>query len=219
VSLFVTIEGPDGAGKSTQAGLVAELLRSEGQDVVVTREPGGTQLGERIRSVLLEPGEYAIAPRAEALLMTAARSQHVVEVILPALSGGAIVLCDRFVDSTLAYQGAGREIPLSELRALQAFAVRELHPDLTILLDLPAESGIRRRQDSGSPLNRLDQDDLAFHQRVREWYVQEAENDPERWIVLDATRAPDDLAREVARVISGRIHQSDRNADANRMSE
>jgi dTMP kinase len=215
VSLFVTFEGPDGAGKSTQTSLVAELLQNAGYQVVMTREPGGTPLGERIRSVLLEPGECAIVPRAEALLMSAARAQHVSDVIKPALDKGAIVLCDRFTDSTLAYQGAGRGLPIPELEQLQQFAVGSLSPDLTILLDISAKSGIRRRFDSGVPLNRLDQDDLAFHDRVREWYVQAAGDDPGRWVVFDATRDPDELAQLIAETIVSRINS----AGANRKGE
>ncbi|MEX2425259.1 MAG: dTMP kinase [Thermomicrobiaceae bacterium] len=218
MSLFVTFEGPDGAGKSTQVRLVADLLRKSGTHVVLTREPGGTPLGERIRSVLLDPGECAIVPRAEALLMSAARSQHVSEVIQPALEDGAIVLCDRFVDSTLAYQGAGRGLSVPALTKLQEFAVESLKPDLTILLDLPPSSGIQRRRESGIPLNRLDEDDLAFHQRVREWYVQEARQHPERWTVLDATRPEGELAVEIAELIRVRGRTGELNAGTNRVS-
>lgn len=219
MSLFVTFEGPDGAGKSTQVRLVAERLRSLGDKVVVTREPGGTPLGERVRSVLLDPGDCAIVPRAEALLMTAARAQHVEAVIRPALANGAIVLCDRFVDSTLAYQGAGRGLATAELELLQTFAVGALAPDLTVLLDLPAESGIRRRHDSGAPLNRLDQDELAFHERVREWYVQAARDDPTRWCVLDALDGPDQIAGEITQLITQYRRERSVDTGANRMSE
>lgn len=194
MSLFVTIEGPDGAGKSTQARLIAEYLRGFGHDVVVTREPGGTALGERIRSVLLGSNDCAIVPRAEALLMTAARAQHVSDVIEPALRNGQIVLCDRFADSTLAYQGAGRGLPPDELEQLQQFAIDDLRPDLTVLLDLPVSSGLARREKSGVPLNRLDLDEIDFHERVRAWYLEAARRDPDRWLVLDAETDPDELA-------------------------
>ena len=219
MSLFVTFEGPDGAGKSTQTGLVAERLRSAGYPVTITREPGGTPLGERIRTVLLEPGECAIVPRAEALLMTAARAQHVVKVIQPALESGAVVLCDRYIDSTLAYQGAGRGLPIDELQELQRFAVSSCVPDLTFLLDMPAKDGLRRREDSGSPLNRLDRDGLAFHQRVQEWYRQAAPGDPERWLVIDALRSPDEIADEIAEEIIRRLRRRGVSAGANRKSE
>jgi dTMP kinase len=215
VSSFVTFEGPDGAGKTTQISLVESKLRNAGYSVVVTREPGGTPLGERVRSVLLDPGDYAIVPRAEALLMTAARAQHVADVIQPALINGSIVLCDRFIDSTLAYQGAGRGLPVDELKSLQRFAINALLPDLTVLLDLPADAGIQRRESSGSPLNRLDQDEISFHERVREWYVQAAINEPDRWILLDAQQPPDVLAEMITESIVERC----RVKSANRKSE
>ncbi|TVR70846.1 MAG: dTMP kinase [Sphaerobacteraceae bacterium] len=219
MSLFVTFEGPDGAGKSTQIELVARRLEAHGLSVVKTREPGGTPLGERVRAVLLDPGDCAIVPRAEALLMTAARAQHVADVIVPALSDGRVVLCDRFSDSTLAYQGAGRGLPTEKLNMLQAFATDGLQPDLTILLDISAENGLERRRSSGTPMNRLDQDSLAFHERVREWYVQEAKAHPERWVLLEAGRAQDDLADEICQVILDRSGEAAARADANRKSE
>jgi dTMP kinase len=205
VSLFVTFEGPDGSGKSTQIQRVSERLKRENYEVVVTREPGGTTIGERIRDVLLTQGECAIVPRAEALLMSAARVQHVSEVVLPSLRRGAIVLCDRFVDSTLAYQGAGRGISIGELRELQRFTVDDLSPDLTILLDIDAETGIERKFNSGDPLNRLDQDSVTFHQRVRAWYVQAAEHEPERWVKIDARRNPAAITDEIVMRIIERI--------------
>jgi dTMP kinase len=197
VSLFVTFEGPEGAGKSTQVQMVANLLRDSGNAVLETREPGGTALGERIRDLLLAQNDYEIAPRTEALLMTAARAQHVTDVITPALSNGQIVLCDRFIDSTLAYQGAGRGLPVDELISLQSFAVGSIRPDLSVLLDLPVAIGIERRRQSGTPLNRLDQDEVAFHERVRTWYVRSAQEDPARWLVLDAQQQPEVLCRQI----------------------
>jgi dTMP kinase len=211
VSLFVTFEGPDGAGKSTQVSLIATRLEQAGFDIVVTREPGGTSLGERIRSVLLDPGESPMVPRAEALLMTAARAQHVAEVIEPALHRGALVLCDRFVDSTLAYQGAGRGLPIDELRELQSFAIDNLQPHVTILLDIPATTGIERRLSSGAPLNRLDQDEIAFHERVREWYVGAARSDPGRWLTFDARQDPHVLADEITESIVARTGETGAN--------
>lgn len=208
MSLFVTFEGPDGAGKSTQVRHASQRLSDDGWDVAVTREPGGTDLGEQVRELLLGSGDYAIVPHAEALLMTAARAQHVHEVISPALERGAIVLCDRFADSTLAYQGAGRGLPVQELEQLQSFALGPLRPDLTVLLDIPAERGLERRQRSGSPLNRLDQDHLAFHERVRAWYVHAAELEPDRWVTLDATRDPGDLAEAIHRCILERVSRA-----------
>ena len=217
MSLFVSFEGPDGAGKSTQLRLVSEHLLEAGYDVVVTREPGGTLLGERVRSVLLDPGDHAIVPRAEALLMSAARAQHVAEVIVPALERGALVLCDRFVDSTLAYQGAGRGLPERELSSVQEFTVQGCSPDLTILLDLPSEEGLRRRQASGTPMNRLDQDTSTFHERVRAWYVQAALDDPERWVTFDARRSESELANEIASTIKERHRLANAETGTNRI--
>jgi dTMP kinase len=219
VSLFVSFEGPDGAGKSTQVKLVSERLQQANFEILVTREPGGTPLGERVRSVLLDPGDCAIVPRAEALLMTAARAQHVDDVIRPALRRGVIVLCDRFIDSTLAYQGAGRGLPEPDLMQIQEFAIQGCGPDLTVLLDLPSDEGIRRRETSGTPLNRLDQDTAAFHERVRTWYVQAALHDPKRWVRFDARRDADELATEITALITHRhqIHEAD--TGANRMSK
>jgi dTMP kinase len=219
VSVFVSFEGPDGAGKSTQVRLVAQILQQAGLAVVCTREPGGTPLGERVRSMLLDPGECAIVPRAEALLMTAARAQHVHDVIIPAINDGAIVLCDRYIDSTLAYQGAGRGLPVSELTALQHFATGLLQPDITFLLDLDPESGIMRRHDSGTPLNRLDQDDLAFHRRVREWYVQAAVQEPDRWVTVDASLPEHEIATRIGETILERRRAEQENAEANRTGE
>lgn len=219
MSLFVTFEGPDGAGKSTQISLVTRRLHEYGLATVTSREPGGTPLGERIRALLLEPGDRAIVPRAEALLMTAARAQHVADVICPALMKGQIVLCDRFVDSTLAYQGAGRGLTIDELIELQSFATGNLVPDLTILLDISANAGLERRRASGTPMNRLDQDALTFHERVREWYVQEAQRQRERWMVLDAGRDQNDLADEITQAILARLEAVTSHRDANRKNE
>lgn len=219
MSLFVTFEGPDGAGKSTQISLVASRLRGTGVATVSTREPGGTPLGEGVRSLLLDPGDRAIVPRAEALLMTAARAQHVAEVIRPALANEQVVLCDRFVDSTLAYQGAGRGLAISELIELQSFATGNLVPDLTILMDITAEAGLERRRASGTPMNRLDQDTLAFHERVREWYVQEAQHQRDRWMLFDAGRDQNDLADEITQAVLARLEAVTSHRDANRKYE
>jgi dTMP kinase len=197
----VTFEGPDGAGKTTQLELLAESLREAGYDVVVTREPGGTDLGERIRALLLESGAGDMVPQAEALLMTAARAQHVAGVIRPALAAGKIVLCDRFVDSTLAYQGAGRGLSIDELEQLQVFATGNLTPDLTVLLDLPARAGLSRRRGSGAPLNRLDLDEVEFHERVRAWYVESAKRNPDRWVTVDAEQPREVIARIIEKCV------------------
>lgn len=205
MSLFVTFEGPEGAGKSTQIRRLASELEARGYSVVATREPGGTAIGEAIRQILLAPEHSAMLPETEALLNTAARAQHVAEVIQPALAAGKIVLCDRFVDSTLVYQGAGRGLPTSELLALQRFATRGLWPDLTLLLDLPVEVGQARRRASGEPLSRFDADALGFHERVRTGFLALARDDPARWRIIDAAQSEEAVAREVLAVVLERL--------------
>lgn len=187
--MFVTFEGPDGAGKTTQIRLLADALESSGYRVVTTREPGGTPIGDRIRALLLDT-EDEMAPETETYLMTAARAEHVKRVIQPALEQGIIVLCDRFTDSTLAYQGAGRGLDVECLETLQRLAVGATTPDLALLLDVDVESGLARKQ-NGVPLNRLDRASLDFHQRVANWYRRQARADPGRWRVVDAGQAPD----------------------------
>lgn len=186
--MFVTFEGPDGAGKSTQIRLLADALERRGYEVVATREPGGTEVGDRIRALLLD-ADGEMAAETEAYLMAAARAEHVREVIRPALDRGAVVLCDRFVDSTLAYQGGGRGLGLDQLQSLQDLAVGDTMPDLTLLLDIDTELGLLRKQ-SGQRMNRLDRASLDFHQRVAEWYRCTARRCPERWRVIDATQPP-----------------------------
>jgi dTMP kinase len=192
VSWFITFEGPEGAGKTTQCALLAARLREAGYSLLVTREPGGTPLGETIREWLLA-GE-ALRPETEALLFTASRAEHVWDRIRPALERGTIVLCDRYVDSTLAYQGAGRGLDEGWLRELHRIATGDLWPDLTILLDVPVEVGLARRRAAAATITRLDQEELAFHRRVRAWYHAAAQRDPQRWRVVDATLPPEVVA-------------------------
>jgi dTMP kinase len=193
---FVAFEGPEGAGKTTQIVLLSERLRAEGHAVTVTREPGGTPLGERIRALLLDPAGVEIHARAEALLHNAARAQHVEAVIRPALERGEVVICDRFLDSTLAYQGGGRGLDLAALRGVQAFAVDGCEPRLRVLLDLPVEIGLARRC-------RMDAEALGFHERVRATFAALAAASPESWIVVDAARDPEAVAAEIAAKVSG----------------
>lgn len=185
--LFVTLEGPEGAGKSSvMPGLVARL-EAAGRHVLTTREPGGTPAGERIRALLLDPASGDLLPRTEALLFSAARAELVEQVLRPALEAGAVVLCDRYADSTLAYQGHGRGLPLDRLRALAALSTAGLTPDLTLLLDLPVEQGLARRRSDPAALDRLDAADRAFHERVRRGYLELAgEDEGGRWRVIDA---------------------------------
>ncbi|MBI4493896.1 MAG: dTMP kinase [Chloroflexi bacterium] len=184
--MFITFEGPEGAGKTTHAALLAQRLRAAGRSCVQVREPGGTPLGDRIRVLLLQ-GDLAIGTRGEALLYCAARAQVIDEAICPALERGEIVVADRYADSTLAYQGYGRGLDLASLAQVLAFATRGLAPDLTVLLDLPVAEGLeRKRRLPPEEWNRFEAEELAYHQRVREGYLALAAAEPWRWVVLDA---------------------------------
>ena len=195
---FITLEGPEGAGKTLQAGRLVEALEARGRRTRLTREPGGTRLGEQVRSIVLAraEGSGGIDARADALLFNAARAQLVSEVIMPALARGEIVVCARFADSTLAYQGFGAGLQIEELRAVAAVATGELDPDLTILLDVSPEVGLGRKADDAR--NRFEASfDLDFHRRVRDGFLQLARGEPGRWRVIDAERDPDEVFAEV----------------------
>ncbi|MFQ5460973.1 MAG: dTMP kinase [Anaerolineae bacterium] len=197
---MITLEGPEGGGKTTQAARLAEELRSEGREVVSVREPGGTATGERIREILLAP-EAAMVPQTEALLFCAARAELIAQVVRPALHRAALVLCDRFYDATLAYQGHGWGVPLDELAAVIHFATGGLRPDLTILLDLPVDTGLARRRQHPASWNRLDGAGSDFHRRVRAGYLDLARREPDRWCVIDAGAGPDEVAAAVAAAV------------------
>lgn len=188
--MLITLEGPDGSGKSSQIGPLAEFLRQQGYRVVITREPGGTAISDQVRTILARMDNKAMYPRTETLLFCSARAQLVDEVIRPALARGDMVLSDRYADSTLAYQGYGHGNDLNVLRQLLNFTTGSLWPDFTLLLDLEAEEGLRRRK-GGGEWNRLDDYSLAFHQRVRQGYLEMATREPERWQVIDANAPPD----------------------------
>lgn len=202
---FIVFEGPEGGGKTLQVSELSGTLQSAGYPTLVTREPGGTSVGEAIRSLLLGSEDYAILPETEVLLMAASRAQHVRQTIVPACEKGQIVLCDRFVDSTYAYQGGGRRLELEALASIQRFATGGLEPDLKLLLDLPVETGLRRRHAEPGSLNRIDRADLEFHQRVREIYVRLAGEDPGRWAVIDATGSPDKVASAIDAAVRARF--------------
>ena len=202
MGLFLTFEGPDGSGKSTQIKLLAEYLTGLGQSVFVTREPGGTDIGEQVRALLHDLRNQAMHPRAEILLYAAARAQHVGQAILPRLAAGEVVLCDRFIDSTFAYQGYGHGLDLDTLRQITTFATQGLQPDLTLLFDIDPAEGLRRRQaDGAAEWNRLDDYALAFHQRVHHGYHELAAQEPERWVILDGRLDKDALQAQVRRVV------------------
>jgi dTMP kinase len=189
--LFVTLEGIEGCGKSTQAKLLARRFRREGHDVVLTREPGGTQIGRHIRQVILDPDHRRMAPEVELGLYFSDRAQHLREVVWPALERGSLVVCDRFTDSTLAYQGYGRGIPLRLIRSLDRIMTGGFKPDLTILLDLTPEEGLlrareRNRSQSLHREGRFEEEELRFHERVRSGYLRMAKREPRRYLVLPA---------------------------------
>lgn len=203
MSLFVTFEGPEGAGKSTQLARLVRRLKVAGVASTVTREPGGTPLGTRVREVLLDPA-LTIDPLPEFLLYSASRAQLVREVLRPALSRGEVVVCDRFLDSSLAYQGAGRGLDGAFLRAVTREATGGLTPDLTVLLDLDPAVGLARAAARGQP-DRLEQADLGFHGRVRAGFLALADAEPERFLTLDATRPEAELEEAVWAAVQARF--------------
>jgi dTMP kinase len=195
--VFVTVEGVEGAGKSSQVARLAAELRAGGRTVVVTREPGGTPAGEQVRRILLDADPHAgsaLHPRTEALLFAAARAQLVEEVIRPALARGEVVLCDRYVHSSLAYQGAARGLGLDHVERLNRWATADLWPDLVILLDLDPAEGLARRS---AGRDRIESEELAFHQEVRAAFLELAAADPSRFAVIDASRPPAEVAADV----------------------
>ncbi len=204
--LFITLEGIEGCGKSTQARLLGEYLRRQGIVVVETREPGGTPLAEKIRSVMLDRADEPVAAETEAFLVFAARRQHVAQVIEPALARGAIVLCDRFSDSTLAYQGYARGLNLPMLERLNRMASHAVTPNLTLLFDLPVATGLARRR-SAVETNRLDRESLRFHHKVRAGFLDLAKRHPTRMKVVPARASKETVARAVARIVVPMLSQ------------
>lgn len=193
---FITLEGPDGSGKSSQVPDLVKAIERAGYQVVSTREPGGTEIGDQVRQVLMDLSNKSMHPRSEILLFQASRAQIVEEVIQPALAAGKVVLSDRYADSTLAYQGYGHQVDLSQLRRIVDFATGGLKPDLTVLFDLDAQEGLARR-DSGGDWNRLDDYDLSFHQRVQKGYHQLVKEDPARWRIINAAQPAEAVANDL----------------------
>ena len=207
--IFITIEGPDGAGKTSVVKRLETLLKNElGADtVVLTREPGGIPIAEEIRKVILDPKNVEMDERTEALLYAAARRQHLVERIIPALKEGKVILCDRFVDSSLAYQGAGRKIGMEPVWSINEFAIEGLLPDLTLYLDVDSDTGLDRirRGRRAEELDRLDQESAVFHQRVQHAYIKLAENDPERIVTINARKDLNTVVSESLKAIKERF--------------
>ena len=199
--LFVTFEGGDASGKTTQIGLLADWLKEQGKTVVVTREPGGSDLGNELRDIVLHRRGF-IAPRAEALIYAADRAHHIHEVVRPALERGEVVLQDRYLDSSVAYQGAGRVLDPSEVREVSLWATEGLMPDVTVLLDVPADIGLARQASEERAYDRLEAEALEFHERVRDSYLAIAQENPDRVVVIDGTAAIDEVHRAVLERVS-----------------
>jgi dTMP kinase len=203
--MFVTLEGPEGSGKTSHLPPLVEYLRERGYIVFPTREPGGTSIGEQIRGVIHDLKNVEMHPRTETLLYQAARAQIVEEVFKPRLAAGEVVISDRYYDSTIAYQGYGHRQDLDQVKALVRYATGGLTPDLTILMDVDIETGLRRKAQNGSEWNRLDAYTVEFHERVRKGYLKMVQAEPERWVVLDAGRDWREVQDELRKVVLGRL--------------
>ncbi len=203
--MFITLEGPEGSGKSHQISGLADFVRERGYEVLTTREPGGTAIGDQVRQVIMNMKNTEMDPRTEVLLFCSARAQLVDQVIRPALSRNVVVLSDRYGDSTLAYQGYGHGLDLEALRLILGFATGGLKPDLTLLLDVDVVEGLRRRRQSGGEWNRLDAYEVQFHQRVRNGYHELAGSEPERWRVIDANASPEMVQSNIRQVVGQRL--------------
>lgn len=210
--VFITFEGIEGSGKSTQIVLLANYLAAHGRAVALTREPGGTAIGDQVRKILLDPANTALNPKAELLLYAAARAQHLEELIRPELKAGKVVLCDRFSDATLAYQGYGRKIDLEMIRALDRIVTSGARPDLTILLDIDAAAGLARARGRNSSRGleaeaRFENEDIAFHERVRRGYLALAGQEPGRFRVVAASPTPDEIQNSIRKLAEDILRQ------------
>ncbi len=197
---FITVEGGEGAGKSTMLAFMRDWLVQAGRDVVVTREPGGTPLGERVRDILLHARELHMTAETEALLMFAARAEHLERVIRPALDAGKAVLCDRFTDATYAYQGGGRGLSIERIAQLEAWVQGALRPNLTFLLDVPVDVGLKRANQRSEP-DRFEREQQEFFERVRATYLERARREPQRLRVIDASRTPAEVQHQITSVL------------------
>ena len=202
--MFITLEGPEGGGKTLQTARLGEFLRQQGYPVLLTREPGGTPIGDQVRAILSNTDNTAMRPRTEILLFQASRAQLVEDVIRPYLQSGGVVLCDRYGDSTLAYQGYGHRFELDRLRQLIDFATAGLKPDLTFLLDIEVEEGLQRKVRCGE-WNRLDAYAVEFHQRVRSGFLELAQAEPARWVHIDAAQPVDQVEAAIRAIALERL--------------
>ena len=205
--MFITLEGIEGSGKTSQLKNISSFLETMGQPCLLTREPGGTEIGRRIRTVLLDPENSDLDPVAELLLYTADRVQHVRKTILPAIAAGKVVICDRYVDATLAYQGVARKLGTDLIETLHRLLLNNLKPDLTFLLDLPPEEGLKRawaQIDCGNRSGRetrFEQEEMAFHTRVRNGYLRLAGNEPDRFVIVNSLASIDDVWKQISTVL------------------
>jgi dTMP kinase len=205
--MFITLEGPDGSGKTSQVSPLSDFLTQQGFPVIITREPGGTAIGDQVRQILGDLQNTKMHPRTETLLFLSARAQLVEQVIKPHLKNGYIVLCDRYADSTMAYQGYGHQNDLKQIESLINFATGGLKPELTLLLDLDVEEGLRRKV-HGREWNRLDAYSLEFHQRVRQGYLKLAAAEPERWVKIDAGLPAEEVQEDIRKAIISRLNET-----------
>ena len=206
MSLFITFEGGEGCGKSTVLRLVDEKLRALGYETVLTREPGGTPIAEQIRNVILDKANTAMDPRTEALLYAASRRQHLVEKIWPALKEGKLILCDRYLDSSLAYQGGARGLGIDNVLNVNRFATEDTYPDLTLLFDLDPELGLKRIAANASrEVNRLDLEKMDFHASVRATFRSIAERFPDRFVIVDASKSLEEVVNDVYEIILSKL--------------
>ncbi len=211
--VFITFEGIEGSGKSTQITQIANYLSAHGRTVALTREPGGTAIGDQVRKILLDPANTALDPKAELLLYAAGRAQHLAQFILPALGAGKVVLCDRFSDATLAYQGFGRGLDLGLIRSLDSMATDGLRPDLTLLLDIDVAVGLMRARGRNSRGGleaeaRFENEQLSFHERVRRGYLELAKLEPGRFRIVDASPSPDEIQNKLRQIIDDVLRKS-----------
>lgn len=203
---FITFEGPEGAGKTTVISIIYERLKAAGRQVILTREPGGIRIAEKIRSIILDNNNTEMDPKTEALLYAAARRQHLVEKVIPALNEGTIVLCDRFIDSSLAYQGYARGLKVDEVLSINQFAIENTMPDLTVFFDINPEEGLARiLKNSEREKNRLDKESIDFHQRVYDGYKELIRRSPERIVVTDARLSESVVTENVWKIISSQL--------------